>query len=485
MATAEEHGIAVLSAIFPNRFDLLEKALLHLTPEHFTSKPQKGLFKLLERYAEVTGSIFDESALEDMLRKAEKGTAEACREMFKLVTERDGSETELSWSIEQLKELALERETKKLIVDSMEILAEGVKDPKSGEVLRGHVDAREHIMSGLTIIDRNLIAQAAPEGKLQDEYNDILKDYAERKKAREDGSAQGIRFGIEDLDSVVGGMQRGELILMAGYSGGGKSSVSVQAAYSAAVEQGKNVAFLTTETLRPQIRRKLVARHSKHAMFELPDGLNTRDIKGGTLSPAQENKLKDVVADLTNNPAYGKLYISQVPRSSSISHIEQKLYRIQRQFNIDFVVMDYLALLSSDRRRQTTREELAAIMKEAKQVATTFNDGKGVPFMSPWQVSRLAHENAEKVGAYTSAALSETAEATNSSDLVVSLYAAPDNTSRYADVTFQVLKNRDGETANSLLTEVDYATCWFQSKQAVQFAPAAGSPNSFSNNFFA
>lgn len=480
MATAEEHGLVVFSAILPNRFDLLEKALLHLSPEHFTSKAQKGIFKVLEKYADVTGSVLTLDALEDILRNFDAGKAELYRETFKAATEREGTEAELNWSIEQLKELALERETKTLVVDAMEILTEGRKDPTTGEVLRGQADAREHILRGISDIDRDLVSQAAPEGDLKDEYDEILEDYAERKQAKLDGTSRGIEFGIRDLDEKVGGMQKGELILIAGYSSDGKSSLSVQAAYAAAVEQGKNVAFLTTETLRPQIRRKILARHSKNPMFEIPDGLNTRDIKGGTLNSIQEEKLKEVAADLTNNPAYGRIYIAQVPRSSSISHIEQKLYRIQRQFNIDLVVMDYLALLTSDRRRQTTREELAAIMKEAKQVATTFNDGQGVPFLSPWQVSRASREAAEKVNAYTSASLSETAEATNSADLIVSIFAPTDNTSRYTDATLQILKARDGETANNLVTEVDYATCYFQSKQNIaNFEPARTSPDGF------
>ena len=85
--------------------------------------------------------------------------------------------------------------------------------------------------------------------------------------------------------------------------------------------------------------------------------------------------------------------------------------------------------------------------------------------MSPWQVSRAAREAAENLGRYSSAALSETAEATNSSDVIVSMLAPSDNTDRHTDILFQVLKNRDGETADGMLVEADYATCHFRSKR--------------------
>ena len=110
------------------------------------------------------------------------------------------------------------------------------------------------------------------------------------------------------------------------------------------------------------------------------------------------------------------------------------------------------------------REELSSLMKDAKLLAVNFNNGAGVPLVSPWQVNRAAREQAEAEGMYTSKALSETAEATNSSDIILSLLAPTDNTSRHTDVTMQILKNRDGETANGLTVSVDYATSTFRSR---------------------
>lgn len=161
--------------------------------------------------------------------------------------------------------------------------------------------------------------------------------------------------------------------------------------------------------------------------------------------------------------------------------MEARLLRVRRQFPVDLLVIDYLALLRSERRRESDREELGSIIKAAKQLATTFDDGRGVPVISPWQVNRSSKEAAAKAGMYTTAALAETAEATNSSDVIVSLLEPEDNTSRFADLRAQVLKNRDGETHNSIPLMVDYATSMFRDKQEVQAAAADGGPggNSF------
>ena len=111
------------------------------------------------------------------------------------------------------------------------------------------------------------------------------------------------------------------------------------------------------------------------------------------------------------------------------------------------------------------REELSEILKGAKLLSVGFDNGRGVPLVSPWQVSRAAREAAETLGQYTSAATSETAEATNSPDIILGLLAPTDNTERRTDITMQILKNRDGETANGITVEVDYATCHFRSRR--------------------
>ena len=82
----------------------------------------------------------------------------------------------------------------------------------------------------------------------------------------------------------------------------------------------------------------MVARHSKLSKFGLEHGLNTRDIKSGTLSETEEIRLKEVVEDLGRNPSHGVLYIWQVPRGATVSMMENQMYRLQRQFNIDLVI---------------------------------------------------------------------------------------------------------------------------------------------------
>jgi replicative DNA helicase len=462
VTTASEHARTLLAAIIPDRHDLLERALRDLSPQQIPDRILANLLTLLERYSEITGAVMTRAALADLLGAArtDAGTVAAYQETYDELRDNKADEAGFRFALEQIRELAADRATTLALTEGMEILTRGVTTDK-GEQLQGHADARLHILTRFADIDRDLSMQDAPEGDMRGEGKDILAEYAAQEQAHKEGRGGGILFGVPPLDDKVGGLHPGALILVVGYTSDGKTSLCVQLAWSAVVQQNKNVLFLTTETIRSQVRRRVVARHSCLPIFGAGDGLNSRDIKDGTLSQQDRDRLGDVVRDFDDNPGYGRLYIAQVPRAASMGYIESKALRVGRQMHIDLVVMDYLALLKPERKRNTDREELSGILKAAKQMSTTLNDGAGVPFVSPWQVSRTARSEAEKLGYFTLNALSETAETSNSADDIISLLAPLDNQDRQTKVRAQLMKHRDGAKANSIELMVDYATSKF------------------------
>lgn len=462
MTSAAQHTRTLLAAIIPDRRDLLDRALRDLTPEQIPDRLLANLFTLIGRYHEVTGAVLTRGALTDLLAssKVDAGTVAAYGEIFDELHDLKVDETSFKWSLLQVRELAAERATNEALTSSMTILTQGITTDK-GETLQGHADARTHALARFADIDRDLAMQDAPEGDMRGEGKDILAEYEVQERNRLAGRGRGIQFGVQALDDKVRGLHAGELILIVGYTSDGKTSMCVQLAWSAVVEQKKNVLFLTTETIRSQVRRRIISRHSCLPVFGAGQGLNSRDIKDGTLIPADKARLQEVVNDFDANRGYGHLYIAQVPRGASMGYVESKAIRVGRQMQVDLVIMDYLALLRPERKRTTDREELAATLKAAKQLSTTLNDGAGVPFVSPWQVSRTARSEAERLQHYTLNALSETAETSNSADDIISLLAPLDNESRIAKVKAQLMKHRDGEKANSIELSVDYATSKF------------------------
>lgn len=459
MPSAQDHSKTLLAAIIPNRRDLLDKAMLHLSETHFPDLTYRNIFTMIRRVYEVNGSVMTVDSLDDLLRKsnADPGKAAAYRETYEYLAQKEVNDSDFRWSLEQLRDLAADRATTDALVQGMEILNKGAVGEK-GEDLKGHIDARTHILSQFAEIDRELSMQASPEGDMRVETDDILKLYFD---AKQNGGKRGLEFGIPTMDDKAGGLAPGELGLVVGYTGTGKSQYSVQFMHHNAVYEGKNVVYLTTETLRPAVRTRMVARHSMMPEFELPGGLNSRDLARGTLSSDEEMRLQDILVDIDRNPNYGKMYIVQLPSRATMSTIEARLISIQRKFNIELCIIDYLALLKSDRRRTSDREELSSIVKEAKQLATTFDDGRGLPVFSPWQVNRTSWAKAQDEGYYTLSSLAETAEASNTPDQIVSLLEPVNTEDRKIQMKAQVLKNRNGGVANNIQLYLDRATSFF------------------------
>ncbi len=473
--SATDHAHNILSAIIPGRRDLLDKALRHLTPAHFQDVTQRNLFSMLEVYADKTGAVVTRAAVDDWLSRIgfDAGSIALYLETYDLLSDNQVAESDFLWSLDQIRELAAERATAEALTQAMEVLRSGAKSDR-GQELRGHADARTHVLTSFAQIDRELSMQESPEGDIRLEKDDFLAEYQERKKQRESGTKTGVFFGISVLDELIGGLQPGELDLMVGYTSAGKSSLCVQLAWHAAVMQGLNVVYATTETLRPQVRRKLISRHARHTMFGMPSGieLNTRDLKAGSLPESAEERLQAIVEDFSGNPTYGKLNVIQMPRGSGIGVLESRITRIARSMHVDLLVMDYLQLLKPENRRNSDREELGSILRDAKVLATTFQDGVGVPLVSPWQVSRAAHVEALKEGHYTASATAETAEASNTPDVIISILE-PTIKTRYVELNAQILKNRDGVTADGLTVHADYATSFFSTESAAPDSSAA------------
>lgn len=465
--SAFEHCRVVLGGILPNRSDLLDVALAHLGPEHFPDTTLRVLFSMLQRYVEATGFVMTRAALADLLSRTDRavGVAEYYQETFDELCARPVSEGEFRWSLGQVRELAAERATTEALTTAMEILNHGIEGPKDTRI-EGHRAAREHALAAFAEVDRALVMREAPEGDIRTEGAEFLAEYELRRKQAEAGISPGVMFGIAELDDTIGGLQLGELDLIVGATAAGKSSLAVQLAWNAAIVQGFDVVYITTETLRPQIHRKVIARHSRLPRFDIPEGLNTRDLRRASLPPAMEDKLREVVADFESDPSYGHLDLVQLPKGATVSMVGSQVARLGRTRALRLVIMDYAQLLTADRRRTTDREELSSIVKDLKWIASTYGDGRGLTLVSPWQVSRTAYEKAQSSGSYTLTSTAETAESSNTSDVVVSILEPPEMAGqRYVDLLAQVLKNRDGERGPRLKLHCDYATSYFTSRQ--------------------
>jgi replicative DNA helicase len=187
------------------------------------------------------------------------------------------------------------------------------------------------------------------------------------------------------------------------------------------------------------------------------DSLNKHKASTPTLNEEQMARYLAAVKDMTTNESYGRLAIAQVPENSTFSTIRSICNRWNQRFQVDVIIIDSIDLIGSDRRRREKRDELNEVIMAAKGLAMSFDEGRGAPVISPWQISRdgskRANDPQHGTGTYDLPSLGETSEIERKADCIFSMIEKKDASNR---LTVDVLKWRDGRKASfEFVTDLD------------------------------
>lgn len=201
----------------------------------------------------------------------------------------------------------------------------------------------------------------------------ILKEFDRLDALNNDSdeSVKPISTGIGDLDRVITGLNRSDLILLAARPGMGKTSFALNIARYVASTAKKTVAFFSLEMSKEQLASRL---------------LSTEALVGGT--KLRTGKLSD--EEWTRLVAAGDVlskcdfYLDATP-GITVAEIKSKLRRLK---NIDLVVIDYLQLMTSGRRIDNRVQEVSEITRNLKILAKELN----VPLICLSQLNRSAEK---------------------------------------------------------------------------------------------
>jgi replicative DNA helicase len=474
--THEPAALTLSGMLCSSDTSVLDELSPQLTEWHFTDPIYRSIFRTLLAYRLVAGGVLSRSAVCQLVERSEAGTGALLLETYDALKALHTSPYDARWAVSQLR---LQREdylTTVALRDAGEIATGSVTDSDS-RVWSGSGDARQWIMERVSEIEAECAVGRQPEGDVLSEHRVIVESYgsAVRESQEEDRRA---RFGIPTLDGVLGGIDPGELAIVAAATGVGKSALVVQLAYHAAFEQRLNVYFATSETLRRTVRNRLVARHSRSPKFaearaeaDAPLGLDSFQLSRGLLSDSHERFLKIVAADFAGE-CEGMLYVAQTPQKFTVPSIASQVDVLSRKTPVDLVVIDYLALLASTQRHRARNEAFAQNLWEAKTLAVDFAHGRGVGVVTPWQISRTGQEKQSRTGSVDLLDLGETTQTENTADTVIASYLDGEREAdgRHQGLLFSVLKNRDGPVRKgdqAISVRADYATGLFTERATV------------------
>lgn len=186
-----------------------------------------------------------------------------------------------------------------------------------------------------------------------------------------DDSMKPIPSGIGDLDRVITGLNRSDLILLAARPGMGKTSFALNIARYAACTAKKTVAFFSLEMSKEQLASRLL---STEAL------ISGTKLRTGKLSEEEWSRLIPASDVLSNS----ELYLDDTP---GITITEMKS-RLRRLHNLDLVVIDYLQLMASGKRIDNRVQEISEITRNLKILAKEMN----VPVITLSQLSRASEK---------------------------------------------------------------------------------------------
>jgi len=209
-----------------------------------------------------------------------------------------------------------------------------------------------------------------------------------------DGKLSGLATGIRDLDRMMGGLQKSDLVILAGRPGMGKSSLATNIGYNVArawegkvradghVEStnGGIVGFFSLEMSAEQLATRIISEQTEIASHRIRRGeINTEEF--------------DRVAEAAHEMQRIPFYIDETG-GLSVAQLAARARRLKRQRGLDLLVIDYIQLLQgSSRRAQEGRvQEVTEITTSLKALAKELD----IPILALSQLSRAVENRDDK-----------------------------------------------------------------------------------------
>jgi replicative DNA helicase len=208
----------------------------------------------------------------------------------------------------------------------------------------------------------------------------VLDKYIDRIEylRQHQGEIIGIPTGLADLDKLLGGLQRSDLVILAGRPGMGKTSLALSIALQAARRWQKRVAIFSLEMSDEQLVQRLVSAET---------GIDSQRLRLGDI---KEDEWATFI-QATNLLAGTSVYIDDTPAISALE-LRTKARRLYAEHGLDLLIVDYLQLMRGDFRSENRQQEISFISRSLKALARELN----IPVLSLSQLSRQVESRHDK-----------------------------------------------------------------------------------------
>ncbi len=277
------------------------------------------------------------------------------------------------------------------------------------------------------IAERRLEQDLVPINDVVPRVMDEIKELYERR-----GEVLGVPSGFELLDTMLGGFQKSDLIILAARPGMGKTSLALNIALNASKYHQAKVAIFSLEMSREQLVQRLLSQEAK---------LDSQNLRLGKLYSQDEwDRLEQAAVTLRSC----RIYIDDTAALSPFE-LRTKARRLYSEHGLDLIIVDYMQLMHGGRRSENRVQEMSFISRTMKQLARELK----APVIALSQLSRQVENRSDKRPQLSD--LRESGSIEQDADLVIFIYRegkynAESERSHIAEII--VSKHRHGPTGS-------------------------------------
>jgi replicative DNA helicase len=300
-----------------------------------------------------------------------------------------------------------------------------------GEITRHCLDGGLEAQEALGRAEQAILGlgeEAVQKGfvKLGQIFHDTLAELEDRPER----GFLGLPSGFSDLDAMTRGFHPGNLVVIAGRPGMGKTSLALNIAEHAAIRENRPVGLFSLEMSQEELALRILS-----SEVDISFG----PLRSGHLSQKQWTKVVQAVKTVSQAP----LYIDDSANPSMLE-IASKARRLRAESGLDLIVVDYLQLMQGTTRYENRNLEIAAITRSLKQLAKELS----IPVIA---LSQLSRQPERRSGDHRPqlADLRESGSIEQDADVVVFIYRDElydDETTDKGIAELIVAKHRNGET---------------------------------------
>lgn len=274
--------------------------------------------------------------------------------------------------------------------------------------------SQAHVKQDLVSIE-NILSESF------DRLDELHKDKA---------SLRGVPTGFRDMDNMLAGLQKSDLIILAARPSMGKSTLAMNIAHNVATKSNQAVLVFSLEMSKEQLVDRLLAAEA---------GIDAWNLRTGNLSDQDFEKLGHAMGSLSEAP----IYIDDTP-GITVNEMRTKARREQHQRPLGLIIVDYLQLMSGTTTGGDNRvQEISEISRGLKAIARELN----VPLIALSQLSRSVESRSPQIPQL--ADLRESGSIEQDADLVMFIYREDyynPETERQHITDVLIKKHRNGPT---------------------------------------